>query len=398
MPRIAGRTAAARGLAAELTDACVGLALGYARRDDVAPAAADSLDLVAGLDPDAACLVLERLATEGHNLHPCGRTRLGWSVPDLLAYDLESTGVPLGFVGIRRDLHVGDDLSFPEGPDFYDGPLDRSRYAVSPIHPWQRDRVLPARYADLVADGGIVELDSTLAARPTAALRTLLLSDGRYVKVSLDILVTSTRRSISVASTRNAVPISTLLAELVSGSAAGDRVILMAETAGSAGVTSGGRDRDLAAIVRNGLSGRLGAGEVPVPGTALCAVSPVTGQSIVAELVERFARTRGLAGRPAVSDSSRSTAACSSLPRSASPSRVSAWRRTYRTACRPSSTACRTGSHCATSPGYGSTFPGCAGHRRSGRDRSSWPPILTRCGRRWPTPPCRRTWARSLSG
>jgi siderophore synthetase component len=153
--------------------------------------------------------------------------------------------------------------------------------------------VVRDRYADLVADGVLVPLDATLPVVPTAALRTLLLppaGGGRsYLKLSLDIQVTSTRRTISVASTRNGPVLSRLLGRLLAES--GDRVLLMEELAGSATVASGGRERDLAAIVRSGLSGRLAPGEVAVPGGALCAVSPVTGLSVVAELVNRYART-----------------------------------------------------------------------------------------------------------
>ena len=252
----------------------------------------DSLDLAAGLDSDAQCVFFERLATEGHNLHPCGRTRIGWTVADLLAYDLESDGTDVGFVGVRRAVHIGDDVG---GQLMADLPIDRARYAVTPVHAWQLERVIRGRYTDLVADGTLVPLDVTLPASPTAALRTLMLPadpDGRrrYLKTSLDIQVTSTRRTISVASTRNGPVLSALLANLLDT----ERVVLMAETAGSAMVASAGRERDLAAILRGGLSGRLSPGEVAVSGGALYAISPVTGTTVVAEIVTRFARTRGL--------------------------------------------------------------------------------------------------------
>ena len=64
-----------------------------------------------GLDPDAQAVAFERLATEGHNLHPCGRTRLGWGrgrrarLRPGVARDRASA-----FVAIRSDLHVGDDI------------------------------------------------------------------------------------------------------------------------------------------------------------------------------------------------------------------------------------------------------------------------------------------------
>jgi len=312
LARLAGGDEATRLVAAEIVDASVNLAVAYARRAGIETeliaqaartGAQDSLDLVADLDADDQCVFFERLATEGHNLHPCGRTRLGWGVPDLLAHDLESPSTSVGFVGVRHDVHIGDDIGrdMLADRDAAHGDLDPARFAVTPVHAWQLDRIVRGRYADLLADGALIPLEGTMTAAPTAALRTLLLpADGagvrRYLKLSLDIQVTSTRRTISVASTRNGPALSRVLGRLLPE--ASDRVLLMAETAGSATVASGGRQRDLAAIVRSGLSGRLGPAETAVPGGALYAVSPVTGTTVVAELVTRFGRVRGLS-RPA---------------------------------------------------------------------------------------------------
>jgi len=76
-------------LAEELADAVVHLALAYARRDRTDGAlrdeaartgARDAMALAERLPADEQTVFFERLATEGHNLHPCGRTRLGWTV------------------------------------------------------------------------------------------------------------------------------------------------------------------------------------------------------------------------------------------------------------------------------------------------------------------------------
>ena len=265
----------------------------------------DLVDLWAELDGDERTVCFERLATEGHNLHPCGRTRLGWGVDDLLAHDLESPVTSLAFLAVQRELHVGDEVA-PAllGPD-YPSRLDPRRYVVTPVHPWQRRHVLAGHFAGLVADGALMPLDVEVPAQVTAALRTLLVAGGagdaqpagiRFVKLSLDIQVTSTRRTISVASTRNGPALSRLLPRLI----ADDRVLLMAEPAGSA-VVARGRDRDLAAIVRRGVADRLGPGEIAVPAAAMPARSPLgsTGRTVVAELVDRFARTRAIPARPA---------------------------------------------------------------------------------------------------
>jgi siderophore synthetase component len=239
----------APGFAAELRNAVTNLAIALAR-----PAAP------VGDGPDWQAIGLERIAVAGHNLHPCGRTRLGWDTGDVLAHDLEAPLTRIGFVAVRDELHLGDDVwpsvAAPDG------------FRVQPVHVWQRDRILPDRYGDLLRDGDLRILDDEIDAVPTAALRTLLLPDtGEYLKVSLDIQVTSTRRSISVASTRNGPAVSALLHRLVADDPDGGRLLLMAETAGAAVPVGSGRD--LSAIRRTGLAGRLEPGERAIPGGAL---------------------------------------------------------------------------------------------------------------------------------
>jgi siderophore synthetase component len=116
---------------------------------------------------------------------------------------------------------------------------------------------------------------------PTAALRTLYVPGHGYLKMSLDIQVTSTRRTISTASTQNGRTLTRLLTDLL----AGEAVLLLAEPAGAAarGLHA---DRDLAAIHRTGLAGQLTPDEVAVPAAALTALLP-NGRSVARELLRR---------------------------------------------------------------------------------------------------------------
>jgi siderophore synthetase component len=270
----------APGFAAELRNAVVNLAIAMTR-----PVPAGDL---ATSDPDAAAVALERLAVAGHNLHPCGRTRLGWDTTDVLAHDLEAGHTRAGFVAVRDDHHLGDDAGAALAAVYPELPAAPPGYRLQPVHAWQRDTVLPARYGDLLRTGALRILDAELDAVPTAALRTLLLPPGadgrrRYAKVSLDIQVTSTRRSISVASTRNGPAVSALLRRLVADDPDGARIILLAETAGAA--VPAGSGRDMSAILRDALTSRLAGGERAVPGGALAV--------IVGAIVTEYAATTG---------------------------------------------------------------------------------------------------------
>jgi D-ornithine---citrate ligase len=272
-------------LAAELADACVNLAVAYARRPVWDPAT------WAHPDPDERLLAFERLATEGHPLHPCGRTRLGWRVADLLAHDQESTGTWVGFVAVRRDLHVGDDVGALLREAYPGLPAPPAGYLLHPVHGWQLGAVLAERYGDLLAGGALRVLPGVaLPASPTTALRTVLLEPDvtgtrRYLKLSLDIQVTSTRRSISVASTRNGPAISALLHRRLAGE---PRVLLFPEVAGAAVGTPDGRSRDLSVIVREGLGGRLEPDEIAVPAAALTAALDPAGGTVLDALLASY--------------------------------------------------------------------------------------------------------------
>ncbi len=248
-------------LSAELHDAEEKLALAYERRQEA--------DL-SSREPALSHSVvrLEQLATEGHYLHPCGRTRLGWTIGDAMLHDLESPGTTVRWVGVPLDAFVGDDL----GERF--AVAAPAGYRAQPVHEWQLG-VIRERYPQLPV------LDEAWDARVTAAVRTLWVPErDLYLKLSLDIQITSTRRTISTASTRNGPQLSALLPDLLAQCSS--TVELLREPAGAASTLGSGRD--LSAIVRDALPA-LGPGEIAVPAIALSATDPFTGRRLIDELV-----------------------------------------------------------------------------------------------------------------
>jgi diaminopimelate decarboxylase/siderophore synthetase component len=281
-------------LAAELQSAREGLAHARSRAERrsrhlaalAARAGAESLaELVAacGRDVHTTARLLETLATEGHQLHPCARTRLGWDRRDRERYDLEATRP----IGIRL---VADRAGVLErsGDDFRNHPMLRTLDLPDPVlpaHPWQLEhRILPA-HRDLFASGRLRVLEETIPAWPTAAIRTLAGHDAPgFLKLALGIHITSTRRDISPATALLGPRLSALLLAInrIGHNGLESEHRILADTAGAWLPGS----RDLTALARSPLTGIEPRDLVYVPATALTATSPVTGMSLAAEYAQ----------------------------------------------------------------------------------------------------------------
>lgn len=278
-------------LAAELRSAHEGLAHARSRAErrgrHLAALAARAgyatlAELIAscGRDAHTTARLLETLATQGHQLHPCARTRLGWDRADRERYDLEATRP------IRIRL-VADRAGVLErsGRDFRDHPMLRGLDLpdpVLPVHPWQLEhRVLPG-HRDLFDSGRLRVLDATVPAWPTAAIRTLAghAAPG-FLKLALGIHVTSTRRDISPATALLGPRLSALLGAVhrIGDNGTEHQHRIVADVSGAWLPGS----RDLTALARSPLTTSEPDGLVYVPATALAATSPVTGMSLAAE-------------------------------------------------------------------------------------------------------------------
>ncbi|MDQ4103221.1 MAG: hypothetical protein M3186_05765 [Actinomycetota bacterium] len=326
-----------RSFGVELADTVANLTLAYARSEEQrlilrqiairldAPDTVGLAQRLAGRErPDDMMVFFERLNTEGHNLHPCGRGRLGMQPVDLLRHDLESeTFTDLILVGVRRERvestpdergrDVGQllrveyprlDIAIRE--HFRVDRLNPAGYVFLPVHAWQLEQVVCPLLADEIADRTVVPVPAArLAGVPTSSVRTLLTERspaGRrlLVKTALDTLIGSTRRSISAHTTNNGPVYSRLLRQIIDREPAlADRIVLLDELAGASyrplahDPDPDRRSRALSALIRSGISGYLRPDELPVPGCALPARSAVTQSSLLVELVTRYAAARG---------------------------------------------------------------------------------------------------------
>jgi len=229
-------------LADEIDNSVANLALARANRP------APTLPLPG--DPDALGLI-ERLATDGHPLHPCCRTRGGMSVADVLAYAPEHSPV----IRLRR----------------LRAPADRWYGAAPPVlyaHPWQAERLID-RYPWLADDG------ETGPVRPLMSLRTVApLGGGPHVKTAVDVQMTSAVRTVSPAAVHNGPRLSALLRAVTADLPIG----VLAETAAGAVIVDGEPRRDLAFLRREAPA--LRAGETAVP-LAVLSASPLLLSTVI---------------------------------------------------------------------------------------------------------------------
>lgn len=160
------------------------------------------------------CLSLdpENLVISGHPWHPMTRARLGLSACQVLRHAPEHLACgDLSFLDVRAD-HLtlsGDardilhDLSPPAPPSL----------VRIPVHPVQLRR-LRRRFAAL---WGEVIKDAPIPARPARSLlslRTVALTDPArpyHIKLALDVVTTSARRTVSPMSVANGPPLTALL-------------------------------------------------------------------------------------------------------------------------------------------------------------------------------------------
>ncbi|PWK15509.1 IucA/IucC family protein [Tumebacillus permanentifrigoris] len=264
----------------------------------------------------------EQAVVEGHPLHPGAKIKMGLEVADVLRYSPEWGATPaVVLVAVRKDVcrytscadKTPSGLLYAEHPDLQERVeelllkkgLRAAEYELIPVHPWQHDHTLPALYGAALARQEIVPLPEVRI--PTQALMSFrslapVQSQGEWrhhIKTAVNIQTTGAVRTVSPNSAQNGPLLSRMLQTIQDREQGfARRFRILREEVGVYYRPSGGDDpvlgKNLAAILRENPERHLLAGELAMPGSAMLAVSPVSGKLIVAELIEAFAVTRGL--------------------------------------------------------------------------------------------------------
>jgi len=253
-------------------------------------------------------IFFEQWASRGHPYHPCSKTKLGFSIEDVLNYSPEfHPEVPIKLAAVRYDyMHIEAMLSgtsytiwFKENfPDVWEQwlkaiaekQLDPHAYVPVPIHPWQAEKKLPDIFGELLATGILHLLDVTIMAGPTLSFRSLApLKRPRapYIKLPVAVQATSVFRTLSPGSTENTPKISHLLQGIFAAQHNFDgRLMILHEVFGlHLRNIPDEQGRHLTAIFRENPNIKLANDETAIVLAALFEKSPVTDRTLFIELM-----------------------------------------------------------------------------------------------------------------
>lgn len=253
---------------------------------------------------------LDAALEEGHPYHPSFKARTGFSEADHAAYGPEAgESFQLVWLAIERRL-VHQNLPYGEAA-FWISELGEAvwselfarrhaavpfpeGHALLPLHPFQWRAIKDGRLAAWLGDGKAVFLGAAGPRyRASQSVRTLMnAEDGERanVKLAMDMVNTSSLRTIEPHSVATAPVLSRWLASIVAGDPLLEErypLAILPEYAGIVADRDGPLAGHLAAIWRRSVESTLSAGEAAVPFNALMMMED-DGRPFIDEWVSRF--------------------------------------------------------------------------------------------------------------
>lgn len=253
---------------------------------------------------------LEGTLDEGHPYHPCFKARTGFDLRDHAAYGPEAgASFQLEWLFVAR-AHLHQSLPVAEdafwlgelGEETWSGlcavrrrlEIDPDTFALLPLHPWQWRRLKRTVLAPWIADGLIHSAGPTgdfyRASQSVRSLLNVTNPAKASVKLSMDMVNTSSLRTLDAHSVCTAPAIS----DWVSRTVAGDPLfreryplVVLREYAGMIADRSGPLAGQLGAIWRESADTKLGPGERAVPFAALMTVE-ADGKPFIDHWVTRY--------------------------------------------------------------------------------------------------------------
>ncbi|MYL50044.1 IucA/IucC family siderophore biosynthesis protein [Halobacillus litoralis] len=260
-----------------------------------------SIDYVLKKGADAH-LFFEQLVVEGHHLHPGAKTKIGLTYEDTFRYSPEfHQTFPIRLAAVKKSLVWSTgatfESSFPESAEagnkeLKDRGYEESLYTILPVHPWQFEHAIPEIYQKEIENEEVILLSSKpINAEATSSFRTVApkRKEAPVLKLAVNSQMTSTVRSISTQTAMNSTVFSQMIREIKDREPQLRSFVPLNEWGGAAFHSEERlKSRNLTMLIRESLHPHLENGEVAVAGMSLYARSPISGLTILHELVQEF--------------------------------------------------------------------------------------------------------------
>ncbi|WP_027953656.1 IucA/IucC family protein [Halobacillus kuroshimensis] len=252
-------------------------------------------------------LFFEQLVVEGHHLHPGAKTKLGLSYPDVFRFSPEfHQPFTIRFAAVRRSALVMTETGLEEyftdqataaRRELADKGYEAGEYEVVPVHPWQMENALPVIYENEIKSGVVVLLDQPyLDAEATSSFRTVAPRGNEPVmKLAVNSQMTSTIRSISMQTAMNSTVFSRLIQDIYEKESDMKSFVPLMELSGAAFKSDDRlKSRNLTMLLREDIDHHLEDEEWAVAGMALYAESPISGRTVLRDIIEELSRCENL--------------------------------------------------------------------------------------------------------
>ncbi|GAX90010.1 IucA/IucC family protein [Effusibacillus lacus] len=270
----------------------------------------------------------EQWVVDGHPLHPGAKIKMGLDVADVIKFSPEWGAHPeVALAAVAKSVckvnslegKNPSDILYEEYPGLQahvanqlrERGLDENGYELIPIHPWQFKHTIPTLYSEAIRKNEIVLIpDFRIRTAALMSFRSLApvkkKNEGKHhIKTAVNIQTTGAVRTISPNSAENGPKISRILKDIQARESHFEgRFVILEErvtayySPSEETLTQEERrvlGANLATILRENPETRVQRGEISMPGSALLAVSPISGKPVAAELIEQFADVNGIA-------------------------------------------------------------------------------------------------------
>lgn len=253
----------------------------------------------------SSSLFFEQFAIEGHNLHPGSKTKTGMKPENVFSFSPEfRQSLFICFLAVRKDHLISTEIypdyiesEFPETAKLYQVQMREKGYKVEdyrllPVHEWQYHNVIPTLYTEEIKTG-IIVLFTELAIEGAASssFRTVWpkLFGKPALKLAVNSQMTSTVRSISPQTAMNSVEFTEMMQSIMDREPSLENFLPINEVAGySFRSESKDLSRNLTVVARENFDSKLSPGEVAIPGCSLYNLSPISGKTLITEVVDEY--------------------------------------------------------------------------------------------------------------